>query len=406
MSSNQLERQKKVFEAARQYGTPAYVYDIDQLAFNVQLFDELRSCDYFQLNYACKANSNINILDYMRREGLGLDLVSPGEIDLAIHLGFKPQLLFFTPSNASNDELAYALEKGVQVVADHIDAVRFIGENYPERAFGLRIKPDITDGGNEKVKVGGRDSKFGISLQDIAEYAPQWQDNGYKIDLLHAHVGSDLEGLDSFKGILDLFLKVKPQFPGLKKVNIGGGYAVNYDSDHPKWSIEELHEIIHDFNEKTGLSVMTEPGKFLVSNIGYFVSRVNRKKPGTNFEFLCLDSGFNHFIRPMYYNASHRVITEKDNRPKTHNYRLVGNICEKDEFNQHITLPEMEAGDFLAFINSGAYCYSMASNYNLRFLPREILLLGDQIAEVTRAATLQELVNRQKLVQVPSQSKA
>lgn len=399
MNSETLLRQEMVFKAAKHFGSPAYVYDMDQLQENIQAFDNLRKKDFFRLNYACKANSNINILRLMRDEGLGLDLVSPGEIELALYLGFDAKKLFFTPSNAGNEELIYALDQGVFVVADHIDAVQLIGENYPDRPFGIRLKPDIIDGGNEKVKVGGKDSKFGIAIEDVSKHSSQWKEKGYKIELLHAHVGSDLEGLDSFQGILDLFDSLINQFSHLNTVNIGGGYAVNYDSADPKWSTEDLLRKTQRFHQRTGLNIMTEPGKFLVSNIGYFVTRVNRKKKGSGFEFLCLDSGFNHFIRPMYYNASHRVITEKDQQERNNNYRLVGNICEKDIFNEHILLPEMQAGDYLAFINAGAYCYSMASNYNLRFLPKEILLWGKEMYEVTQPATLKELVDRQTLVQ-------
>ncbi|HKK87841.1 MAG TPA: diaminopimelate decarboxylase [Saprospiraceae bacterium] len=401
MNSETLLRQEMVFKAAKHYGSPAYVYDMDQLMQNIHVFNTLRKQDFFRLNYACKANSNINILKLMRDEGLGLDLVSPGEIELALHLGFDAEKLFFTPSNAANEELSYALDQGVFVVADHIDAVQFIGKSYPDRPFGIRLKPDIIDGGNEKVTVGGKDSKFGIALEDVFKYSSQWKEKGYKIELLHAHVGSDLEGLDSFQGILDIFYRLLAQFSHLKTVNIGGGYAVNYDSAHPKWSTDDLLQKTRRFHQSTGLNIMTEPGKFLVSNIGYFVTRVNRKKQGSGFEFLCLDSGFNHFIRPMYYNASHRVITEKDQQGRDNNYRLVGNICEKDEFNKNILLPEMHAGDYLAFINAGAYCYSMASNYNLRYLPKEILLWGNEMYEVTRPATLRELIDRQVLVEAP-----
>jgi diaminopimelate decarboxylase len=223
-------------------------------------------------------------------------------------------------------------------------------------------------------------------------------EKNYQIQLLHAHVGSDLDGLASFQEILDLFYKLHDKFPYLKSVNIGGGYAVNYDSTHPKWSTDDLLKRTKHFYEMTGLEVMTEPGKFLVSNIGYFATRINRIKKGTNFEFLCLDSGFNHFIRPMYYNATQRIITENNAEQKTRPYRLVGNICEKDVFNHHILLPEMQAGDYLVFVNAGAYCYSMASNYNLRFLPREILIWGNEIQEVTKPATLKGLLERQTLM--------
>ena len=399
MNSNAMSRQEIVFRAGRQFGAPAYVYDMDQLNENIGMFDELRKEDFFRLNYACKANNNINILNLMRDKGLGLDLVSPGEIQLALHLDFEPDKLFFTPSNASNDELAFAIESGVFVVADHVDAVEFIAENYPDIPFGIRLKPDISDGGNEKVQVGGKDSKFGIALEDIDSHAAEWREKNYKIRLLHAHVGSDMAGLDSFQDILDLFDRIRHQFPQLKTVNIGGGYAVNYDGGQPKWSTEDLLNKTRQFHKKTGLGILTEPGKFLVSNVGYFVTQVNRKKQGTDFEFLCLNSGFNHFIRPMYYNAAHRVITEKDPRERTNPYRLVGNICEKDEFNKIILLPKMKAGDYLAFANAGAYCYSMASNYNLRFLPREILVWSDGMCEVTKPATVEEIVGRQTLVE-------
>lgn len=394
-------RKHLLFKSARTLGAPAYVYFTDQIMENISVFDSLRNLSFFKLNYAVKANPNINILRIMLNQGMGLDVVSPGELDLALELGFKKDRIYFTPSNAPEEEIHYAFQKNIIPILDHIHGLKFVAHGYSDREIGIRINPAIEDGAYDKIQVGGKASKFGLPFVDLKEVSQIAENNQLRVVILHAHVGSELSGLSSFKRLLHLFEQYHQLFPSLKAVNIGGGYPVNYSSEELMWNPSELYDILEKFHNKMGLQILTEPGKFLVSNAGFYVCDINRVKSVKNTHYICLNGGFNHFIRPMYYQARHRVLLYDEankNSDELRDYKIVGNICEKDEFGHIETKSIPQENGMLAFCNAGAYGYSMASNYNLRFLPREIIVHKGAFYEVTRPDRLSDILNKQKSI--------
>lgn len=389
---------------AQQYGTPLYVYHAEKIK---QQFDRLSSA--FQgtdatFFYACKALTNINILRYIKKIGCNIDCSSSNEVMLAVHAGFSPEQILYTSNNISFSELEEVAAQRVNINIDSISNLRKFGRKYGSTyPVGVRLRPNIMAGGNIKISTGHDASKFGIPLENLAEIHSVVKETGVVIKGLHIHTGSDIKDVDVFVKGVEILFGLTEQFPGIEFLDLGGGFKVSYKHGDQETNIEELGEKLGEglarFEKKSGhkLKLWFEPGKFLVSEAGYFISTVNVLKETPSVTFVGLNTGLNHLIRPMFYDAWHTIVNVSNTDGEKKRYTITGNICETDTFATNREVNEIREGDFLVFRNAGAYCFEMSSNYNSRYKPAEILVENGTPRMIRKPEVFDDLLRNQLL---------
>ena len=383
------------------YEAPLYVYDAAIIKRQYEKLSSSFSVPKIKLNYACKALNNINILKYMKSLGAGLDTVSVQEVQLGLKAGFAPQEIMFTPNCVGLDELEQAKDLGVRINIDNLSILEQFGHLYPDYPVCVRINPHILAGGNTKISVGHIDSKFGISFHQVPHILRIAKANKMKIEGLHMHTGSDILDAEVFLQGAEILFGLATHFDELEYLDFGSGFKVSYKDDGIETDIKSLgKKISKRFNEfckqeNKDLTLIFEPGKYLVSEAGYFFVRANVVKQTTSTVFVGVDSGLNHLIRPMFYDAYHRIenISKASGRERI--YTVVGYICETDTFGVNRKMHEVSEGDILGFFNAGAYCFTMASNYNSRYRPAEVLVLDGKDYLITKRETIDDLVRNQ-----------
>ncbi|WP_128331119.1 diaminopimelate decarboxylase [Apibacter sp. HY039] len=396
----ELARMHQMEEIAREYGAPLYIYDSavieEQFARLTRAFQGVKDV---KLNYACKANTNINIIKFIRNLGSGLDAVSINEIKLGLRAGFLPQEIIFTPSGVHFNEIREAAELGVKIHIDNFPFLRRFAEEFPDYPIGIRINPHIKAGGNEKISTGHVDSKFGISIDQVDDIVDLTRKIPLKVDGLHVHTGSDILDIDVFLEGAKVLFGAAENFPSLTYLDFGSGFKVPYKEGDKETDIvtlgNKLGLLFNEFVEKykKPLRLIFEPGKFLVSQCGLFVTEVNVVKETPYRRFAFINSGFNHLIRPMFYNAFHHIVNLSNPDSKNEKtYDVVGYICETDTFASDRKIAEIHEGDYLCFENAGAYCFSMSSNYNSRVRPAEVLLLNGAPHLIRRKENFENLL--------------
>ncbi len=384
------------------YGSPLYVYDTQKMASQYKRLSSAFEGIDLRLNYACKALTNINILKFFQRQNSGLDAVSIQEVNMGIKAGFKPKDIIYTPNCVSLDEIEKAVKLGVHVNIDNLSMLEQFGHKYGNKIpICIRINPHILGGGHTKISTGHIDSKFGISIYQLPHLLRVIETNNMKVEGVHMHTGSDILEIEVFLKGTEILLDVARNFPDLHYIDFGSGFKVPYKEDDISTDIADLGKRLgsrfKDFCIEYGRNVtlMFEPGKFLVSEAGYFLARVNVVKQTTATVFAGIDTGLNHLIRPMFYDAYHHIINISKPKEKTRIYTVVGYICETDTFGWNRKINEISEGDILAFYNAGAYCFTMASNYNSRFRPAEVLIYNGKDFLIRKRETLDDLLRNQ-----------
>ena len=383
-------------------GAPVYVYDTDIMARQVRRLREAFAGIPLRIMYACKALSNVSVLRVMKGLGTGLDTVSLQEVELGLHAGYTPDEILFTPNMVSFEELRTAVNLGVHINIDTISVLERFGHEFGSRVpVCVRVNPHIMAGGNERISTGHIDSKFGISIHQMRHVQRIVATHGIHVNGLHMHTGSDIVDAEVFLQGAEILFETAAMFSELTFVDFGSGFKVPYKPDDISTDIEELgaklSARIAEFNasRSTPIEVWFEPGKFLVSESGTFLTRVNVIKQTTATVFAGIDSGLNHLIRPMLYNAYHHIINATNPTGTTRIYTVVGYICETDTFGWDRKLHEVREGDILAFLNAGAYGYMMSSNYNSRYRPAEILVHNGTAQLIRRRETMDDLLRGQ-----------
>jgi diaminopimelate decarboxylase len=377
-------------EAAGRFGTPLYVYHAEKIK---EQYEKL--CKAFKevdvtFFYAAKALTNINILKYIKSTGCNIDCSSINEVKLALHAGFEPSSVLYTSNNISFDEIEEAKLLGVHINIDSISNLRKFGKKFGHSyPVGIRLRPNIMAGGNLKISTGHDESKFGVPLEDLTELLAIIKETGLHIRTLHIHTGSDIKDVEIFAKGIEVLFEITQHFPELEVIDLGGGFKVPYAKEEKGTDIELLGKKVKEEFEwyeekyKRHLQVWFEPGKYLVSESGYFITKVNVLKQSGSITFAGVDSGLNHLIRPMFYGAYHEVENISNPLGEKKVYNVVGNICETDTFAENRLLPEIREGDLLVLRNAGAYCFEMSSHYNSRFKPAEVMI-KDGITQLIR----------------------
>lgn len=400
-------KKEALLHLANEFGNPLYVYDAEKIALQYnRLTKAFHKVEKFKIHYAMKALSNISILNYLKSLGSGLDTVSIQEVQLGLYAGFDPKDIIYTPNGVSLEEIETVAQLGVQINIDNLSILEQFGTKHPTIPVCIRINPHVMAGGNANISVGHIDSKFGISIHQLPHLLRIIENTKMHINGIHMHTGSDILDVEVFLYAAEILFETAKHFKELDFIDFGSGFKVPYKKDDIETDVEEFGKKLTKrflaFEKEYGreLTLAFEPGKFLVSEAGYFLAKVNVVKQTTSTVFAGIDSGFNHLIRPMLYGSEHHIENISNPRGKERYYSVVGYICETDTFATNKRISEIHEGDILCFKNAGAYCFSMASNYNSRLKPAEVLWKDGKGHLIRERETFETILNNQILIEV------
>lgn len=398
---------KDLLNLTTKYGSPLYVYDTEKIIHQYKkITTAFSSVKNLKINYAVKALSNINILKIFNSLKSGLDTVSIQEVKLGLHAGFNPKDIIYTPNGVSLQEIEEVAKMGVQINIDNLSILELFGQKHPKTPVCIRINPHIMAGGNSNISVGHIDSKFGISIHQVPHIKRVVENTGMRINGIHMHTGSDILDIDTFLRATEILFDVAKQFENIDFIDFGSGFKVPYKKDDIATDIVELGEKLskrfNQFCKEYGknISLMFEPGKFLVSESGKFLTKVNVIKQTTSTVFAGIDSGMNHFIRPMLYNSYHHIENISNPKGRERFYSVVGYICETDTFGTNRRINEISEEDILCFHNAGAYCFSMASNYNSRYKPAEVMIYKEKDYLIRQREKFEDVLKNQEEIKL------
>jgi diaminopimelate decarboxylase len=396
---------KQLLAAADRFGTPLYVYHAEKIKAQYEKLTDAFSILDTRIFYASKALTNINILRYIKSIGCNVDCSSINEVKLALHAGFPPQQVLYTSNGIAFEEIEEAVTAGVHINIDSLSNLEKFGKKYGHTyPVGLRIRPNIMAGGNLKISTGHEASKFGIPVHQLAQIEEIIKANNIFIRTLHIHTGSEIKDADVFVKGIEVLFEMIPHFPELEVIDLGGGFKVPYREGEKETDVKLLAQKIkaafdnHPVADHKNFQLWFEPGKFIVSEGGYMLAQVTVLKDTGAIEFAAVNSGLNHLIRPMMYDAYHRIENISNPSGPLKNYTITGNICETDTFASDRTMPEIREGDILAFYNAGAYGFEMASNYNSRFKPAEVLVKNGESFLIRKRDDIDDLLRNQVIL--------
>jgi len=373
-----------LLEITNQFGTPTYVYDEQIIRQQCQLLKKHLTGINTRLLYAMKANSHPAILEIIRSEGFGIDAVSPGELYLAQKVGFSPEEILYTANNITDDEMHLTQKAGVLLNVGELSRLERFGQSYSGGNICIRLNPQIGSGHHEHVVTAGKTTKFGIPVHEISKVLEIAKTYNIRITGIHQHIGSGISSMKVLGEAIQVLLKHATDFPHLQFVNIGGGFNIPYHPDDTPIDFENFQtsivSLLKDTDKKANqkLEYWFEPGRFLVAESGVLLVRSNTIKEANGRTFAGTDSGMNQLIRPALYQAYHEIFNLSNAQASPSSYEIVGNICESgDIFAKNRSVQHIREGDILAIFDAGAYGMAMASIYNLRPFPAEVLIRED-----------------------------
>lgn len=391
-----------LLQLAEKYGTPVYIYDAEIIERQICRLRESFSKVQLGIKYACKALNNLSILKLMKHYGTGLDTVSIEEVELGLKAGFDPSEIIFTPNCVDFNEIQKAVAYGVVINIDNISILEQFGHAYKDTVpCCIRLNPHIMAGGNYKISTGHIDSKFGISILQLRHVHRIIKNDNIRVIGLHMHTGSDIVDIDVFLRGASILFETAMEFPDLQFIDLGSGFKVQYKEDDLITDVpllgEKLTTVFLDFCKQYGreLALWFEPGKFLVSEAGLLLVKVNVVKTTPATVFVGVNSGLNHLIRPMMYDAYHEIINLTNTEGPTRLYTVVGYICETDTFGWDRKIDEIIETDVLAIKNAGAYGFTMSSQYNARVRPPEVLIYQGKDYLIRKREIIEDLLRNQ-----------
>jgi diaminopimelate decarboxylase len=408
---SKVSSEKKFFgntdpiQLSEKYETPLYVYNENILRKRCRDLKGLISYSNFTVNYSLKANSNLELIKIVRSEGLRVDAMSPGEIYLNMLAGYKPEEILYISNNVSEDEFSYAIHAGVKISVDSVSQLEMFGKINPGGRVAFRVNPGVGAGHHEKVRTAGQKTKFGIEMNSIPEVKRIIKEYNLKLIGINQHIGSLFMDSKAYLESTGNILSIASQFDDLEFIDLGGGFGIPYkkQSNQPRLDLKELggklSEVIHSWVIEYGKDIefKIEPGRYIVAESSILLGKVNALKTNYNIKYIGTDLGFNVLIRPVMYGSHHDIEIYRENDTpslKEETVSIVGNICETgDIIAKDRKLPEIIENDILGVLDSGAYGYSMSSNYNSRLRPAEVLIGADGNPRlIRRRDTLDDLV--------------
>lgn len=389
---------------AKEYGTPVYVYNLEKIKSQYQRLMQAFAGQHVRFFYASKALTNIHILKYIHSLGASVDCSSINEVRLARYAGIPPEKILYTSNSIAFDEIEETKNEGVSINIDSLSNLNKFGKKFGNTyPVGIRLRPNVMAGGNINIATGHDKSKFGIPVDQLEDILKVVRDNNMHIAVLHVHTGSEISDVSLYMKSVHILLELTRHFPDLKYLDLGGGFKVPYKEGDAHTDIDllsqEIKKSLDKVREEQGRSfeLWFEPGKFMVSEAGSFIATVNVLKETSTVTFAGLNTGFNHLIRPMFYGSYHQIDNLTNSAGMKKKYAVVGNICETDTFAWDREIAEIREGDLLVFKNAGAYGFEMASNFNSRFRPAEVMVESGKPTLIRRRDTLEDLLRNQLL---------
>ena len=391
-----------LLELSEKYGTPVYIYDASVIYRQIENLKKSFEAVKLKIKYACKALNNISILKLFKHYGTGLDTVSIEEVQLGLLAGFQPNEIIYTPNCVDFQEIKKAVELGVVINIDNISILEQFGHEYKDTVpCCIRLNPHIMAGGNYKISTGHIDSKFGISILQMRHLQRIIKNDNIQVIGLHMHTGSDIVDIDVFLRGASILFETAMEFPNLQFIDLGSGFKVRYKDEDLVTDVpllgEKLSKVFQEFCVQYGkeLELWFEPGKYLVSECGILLTKVNVVKTTPATVFAGVNSGLNHLIRPMMYDAYHEIVNLTNTEGPTRLYTVVGYICETDTFGWDRKIDEIIETDILAIKNAGAYGFTMSSNYNARLRPPEVLIYKGKDYLIREREKIEDLLRNQ-----------
>jgi diaminopimelate decarboxylase len=396
----------EVAAIANEFGTPLYLYDGEKIVSQIQSLKSAFSENPVRVKYAAKALTNISVLKLIKKHGAGVDVVSIQEAHLALGAGFAKEDIMFTPNCVDFSEIEEGVKLGLQINLDNLVVLEKFGRKYGSAVpCCLRLNPSIMAGGNLKISTGHSHSKFGISVFQMPQILQLVSQYKIVVNGLHIHLGSEIKDTESFVKMSNVLFDVAKDFPDLKFIDFGGGFKVAYKEGDIVTNIYDLGlklgKAFKEFCQQYGrqLDLWVEPGKYLVSESGYLLVNANVVKFTPAVTFVGVNSGLNHLIRPMMYEAYHEIKNLSNPNGSLKTYTVVGNICETDTLGADRQLNEVREGDLLTIENAGAYGFSMSSNYNSRLRPAEVLVWKGKAQLIRKRETFDDLIRNQVVIE-------
>ena len=393
---------EQLLQVAGEFGTPLYVYHAEKIRERYQQLTSAFKALDTTFFYASKALTNISILRYINEMGCNVDCSSINEVNLALVAGFETNRILYTSNGIAFSEIEEAVAAGVHINIDSLSNLEKFGRKYGhDYPVGIRIRPNIMAGGNLKISTGHDTSKFGIPVGQLPQMEELMRRHNLFIRTLHIHTGSDIKDVAVFVRGIEVLFDLIPHFPELEVIDLGGGFKVPYEPGEEPTNVnllaQKLKETFDNHPVANGkkFQLWFEPGKYLVSECGYLLAQVTVLKDTGTIEFAAVDSGLNHLIRPMMYDAYHHILNLSHPAGKLKVYTVTGNICETDTFASNRELNEIREGDILALCNAGAYGFEMASNYNSRFKPAEVMMLDGKPHLIRKRDSMEDLLRNQ-----------
>ncbi|MGB3126883.1 MAG: diaminopimelate decarboxylase [Pseudomonas sp.] len=392
---------------AQRFGTPTYVYSRAHIEAQYRSFtDPLNGVPHL-VCYAVKANSNLGVLNVLARLGAGFDIVSRGELERVLAAGGKADKIVFSGVGKSREDMRRALEVGVHCFnvesTDELERLQVVAAEMGVRApISLRVNPDVDAGTHPYISTGLKENKFGIAIADAEDvYIRAAQLPNLEVLGVDCHIGSQLTTLPPFLDALDRLLALIDRLGDcgiyLQHIDLGGGVGVRYRDEEPPL-IADYIQAVRERTEGRGLTLMFEPGRYIVANASVLLTQVEYLKHTEHKDFAIVDAAMNDLIRPALYQAWMDVTAVVPREGAGRTYDIVGPICETGDFLAKERQLALEEGDLLAVHSAGAYGFVMSSNYNTRGRAAEVLVDGDQAFEVRRRETVAELYAGESLL--------
>ena len=392
----------KAVDIADQFGAPVYVYNAEKIVHQYKTLRTALSDADVKIKYAIKALSNLAILKLLKKYGSGVDAVSLPEAHLAIKAGFSPADIMFSPNCAEFGEIEEAVKMGLVINIDNLPFLKKFGSQYRSSyPCSIRLNPHIMAGGNYKISTGHSNSKFGISIYQLQQIMEVVQQYTIQVNGLHIHTGSEIAETDVFLKMAEILFSMARDFSDLKFIDFGSGFKVAYQEGDDVTNVYDLglrltrsfREFCQQYGRK--LELWIEPGKYIVSEAGILLVKTTVVKPTPSVTFVGVNSGLNHLIRPMMYDAYHQIVNISNPSGAQKMYTVVGYICETDTLGADRKISEVRENDILAVRNAGAYAFSMASNYNSRFRPAEVLVINNEAKLIRERESFDDLIRGQ-----------
>ncbi len=385
----------RIADIAEKFGTPLYVYSKAEILKRIAQIKNVFSDIPHLIAYSLKANNNPHLLRIIRENGCGADTVSGGEVKLALETGFSPEKVVFAGVGKSVDEIKFAIENGIKLLNIESEEELFVVEEVAKQVqrkihVALRINPDVSPKTIDKIATAKKTSKFGINLEKAEKILKTFSSRWVEISGLHVHIGSQIFEWEPY---MEAVKKVEHLFSlrEFATFDIGGGFGVDYDGTGREFNFLYFKNNVLKYLKNFVEEVITEPGRFIIAKAGILVTEVLYRKR----DFIIVDAGMNDFSRPAYYGARHRIVNVVKRGKDTGMFSVGGPVCEStDVFGRDFELELPERGDFLAIMDTGAYGMTMASNYNARPRPAEVLCDGDRYELIRKREDLDEILWR------------